>query len=75
MPRSLAIQADLDVADGQRLDEVGGRERDALIRLEYLSRAVKYQRLLNSFYAEVGLQNIRHAPCQDAPGEPIQQGI
>ena len=66
--------ADLDLAGGQHLDEVGGRELAALIRVEYLGRAVTCQRLLHSFYAEVGLQRDRHSPCQDTPGEPIQHG-
>src|SRR5690606_42149145 len=37
-------------------------------------RTVTSQRLLHSFYAEVGLQRDRHPPCQDAASEPVQHG-
>jgi len=39
-PSALSVHADLDLAGGQHLDEVGRGELAALIRVEYLGRAV-----------------------------------
>jgi len=56
---ALAIHADFDLACGQRLDEVGGRELAALIRVEHLGRAVLRQRLLHDYYAKIRLHPFR----------------
>lgn len=50
-PGPLAIHTDLDLAGGEHLDEVAGRELAALIRIEDLARAVTCQRLFDSFHA------------------------
>src|SRR6056297_502794 len=70
-PGALAIHTDPDLAGGQNLDEVGGRELATLIAVEDLGRSVSRQCLLDSFYAEVGLHRDRYQPCQDPSGEPV----
>ena len=45
-PGPLAIHADFDLANGQRLDELGPGELAALIGVEYLWLAVAGQRFL-----------------------------
>jgi len=66
-PRTLAVHADLDLAGGQHLDEVGGCELAALIRVEDFGLAVLRQRFLHSFYAKISLQRDRQLstknPC------------
>lgn len=73
-PRALAIHADLDLAGGQHLDELGRGELAALICVEDLGRAVTCQRLLDSFHAKIGLQRDRHPPGQHPPGDPHDAG-
>lgn len=66
-PCPLAVHADLDLAGGQHLDEVGRSELAALVGVENLGRAVTRQRLLHRFNAKVGLQRDRHAPGGNPP--------
>lgn len=67
-----SVHADLDLAGGQNLDELGRGELAALIRIEALKCGVLCQRLLHNFYAKIGLQRDRHPPGQDPPREPVQ---
>ena len=55
-PGALSVHADPDLAGGQNLDEVGGRELTALIAVEDLGRAVTCERFLCSFDADVDVQ-------------------
>src|SRR5690606_4767562 len=59
-PGTFSIHADLDLAGGQHLDEVGRGELAALIRVEDLGRSVTRERLLHSFDAKIRLQRDRH---------------
>ena len=49
--KTLACHADLDLVTGQHLDEVGGGELAALVRVEDLGRAVTGQGFLDGFDA------------------------
>jgi len=53
----LAIHADLDLVGGQHLDVVGRCELAAPIAAEYLGLAVTWERLPESFDAEVTVQH------------------
>jgi hypothetical protein len=54
--RALAIHADLDLAGGQHLDDVIGRELAARIRVEDFGLAVTCERFFHSFNAKIRLQ-------------------
>ena len=54
-PGAFAVHADLDFAGGQHLDEVGGCELAALVRVEGLGRAVSRQCFLDSFGVDASL--------------------
>lgn len=72
-PNSLAIHADFVFAGDQHLDEIGRCELATLIRVKDLRRAVTRKRLLHSLNAKIHFQRDRHAPYQDAPGEPAHK--
>jgi hypothetical protein len=69
-----AIHADVDLPARKNLDEVGRGGLAALIRVEYLVLAMRGQRLLYRFDAEVGLQRHRHPRGQYAPGTQVHNG-
>ncbi len=73
-PGPLAIHADLNLAAGQNLDEIGRGELTALIGVEYLRLAIALQCFFERVDAKIRIQKDRYPPRQHPPGEPIDHG-